>query len=529
MKKKVYINFKFYFFIKFLMCIFLFINTAFSQNKATSTQPSTPYLDSVSVNIQTKKIIIGWEESPENDVIGYYIYHYENNNWVTIATINDKNITSYIDNKNDAVTISNSYSMAAFNSDEKSPIGISPEHLLIAGSPDGYLNTILLNADFNLCGKSISLIWNKYINMYSNNSPYTEALEGYKIFRKASNSNFQLIYTTDKNTTEYTDESIDIGEEYSYYVQAFDEANYKTSSSNIISELTFDYKIPEFNYLRHASVKENSDIEILWHPDNSALISGYEILRSEKNNEFEIIAKITDTINFLPDTIFIDTTALSDIKTYFYKINVFDMCKNFVLSSQTAQTIFLTVSTDEQNNNILYWNNYIGWQEVEKYNIYRKIENLNSFELIDNVEGNINSYTDNVSEYINASGKFLYFIEAVKNNLLSSYLFPDYSKSNINEINIASKIYMPTAFTPNGDGKNDKIKPFLKFIKTEKYNFSIYDKWGKKLFQTNDIMQAWDGRHNGEILCSGIYVYHIQYMSSNGVYKNKNGTIALLR
>ena len=526
MKKKVYINFKFLIFLNFLMCGLIFSNPAFSQNNISGTQPSTPYLDSVSVDIQTNKIILGWQKSPETDVIGYYIYHRENDIWNKIATINNINTTSYIDNINLSTT-SNSYSIASFNSDERSPIGISPTHPLIDGYTDGYLNTILLNANFYLCEKNIKLFWNKYINMYSNTNPETESLEGYKIFRKTSNTNFQLIYTTNKNTTEYTDENIEMDVEYSYYVQAFDDENYKTSSSNIVTKLSFDYKTPAFNYLRHASVKENSDIKILWHADNSAKISEYDILRSENNINFEIIGKITDTINFLPDSTFIDTTALSDKKTYFYKINVFDMCKNFVLSSQTAQTILLSINTDAQNNNILEWNNYSGWQEIEKYNIYRKIEGSNSFEFIDNVSGDINTYTDNISQYINTSGKFSYFIEAVKDENLSQYSFSDTAKSNIQEIIETSEIYMPNAFTPNGDGLNDKIKPIFKFVKD--YTFSIYNKWGQKLFETKNIDEGWDGRNNKKVLTTGVYIYNIQYINSNGVYKNKNGTITLLR
>ena len=54
-------------------------------------------------------------------------------------------------------------------------------------------------------------------------------------------------------------------------------------------------------------------------------------------------------------------------------------------------------------------------------------------------------------------------------------------------------IWTPSAFTPNGDGKNDLYIPKFHNIIEESFEFFIYDKWGKLVYETTDINTGWDG------------------------------------
>jgi gliding motility-associated-like protein len=60
-----------------------------------------------------------------------------------------------------------------------------------------------------------------------------------------------------------------------------------------------------------------------------------------------------------------------------------------------------------------------------------------------------------------------------------------------------SAIYVPTGFTPNSDGRNDILKPMYIGIKTVSY-FTIYNRWGQKVFSTNDLNTGWDGTFDGQ-------------------------------
>jgi gliding motility-associated-like protein len=70
-------------------------------------------------------------------------------------------------------------------------------------------------------------------------------------------------------------------------------------------------------------------------------------------------------------------------------------------------------------------------------------------------------------------------------------------------------LYVPNAFTPNGDFINDGFKAVGGQI--EEYEMFIYDRWGKLLFYTNEIEEAWNGTFENEDAQSGQYLYRIRY------------------
>lgn len=89
-------------------------------------------------------------------------------------------------------------------------------------------------------------------------------------------------------------------------------------------------------------------------------------------------------------------------------------------------------------------------------------------------------------------------------------------------------ISMPDAFSPNGDGRNDKfriITPGHHFIK----NFIVVNRWGEKVFQTNREEDGWDGYYKGVPQDIGTYHYYIKYICSDGKNIEKKGQVVLVR
>ena len=77
--------------------------------------------------------------------------------------------------------------------------------------------------------------------------------------------------------------------------------------------------------------------------------------------------------------------------------------------------------------------------------------------------------------------------------------------------NIDSYLYIPNAFSPNGDGNNDKFKVYpAPNVNIESYTLYIFDRWGNHLYDTSDTSEGWDGRLNSKIFNPGVYVYHIR-------------------
>ncbi|MES2565717.1 MAG: PKD domain-containing protein [Bacteroidota bacterium] len=88
-------------------------------------------------------------------------------------------------------------------------------------------------------------------------------------------------------------------------------------------------------------------------------------------------------------------------------------------------------------------------------------------------------------------------------------------------------VYLPTGFTPNDDGANDILFIRSNFI-TEVY-LTIYDRWGEKLFETNDVAKGWDGTYKGKKLDQGVYGYYMTFKCNNGQESFKKGNITLMR
>ncbi len=90
-------------------------------------------------------------------------------------------------------------------------------------------------------------------------------------------------------------------------------------------------------------------------------------------------------------------------------------------------------------------------------------------------------------------------------------------------------MYIPNSFTPDGDGVNDFFKPFGHGIDEDFYTFTIFDRWGKLLFTTNDYESAWDGTYNGIKCQHGTYQYVLFYRDEEGIVRKLLGGFDLIR
>lgn len=95
-------------------------------------------------------------------------------------------------------------------------------------------------------------------------------------------------------------------------------------------------------------------------------------------------------------------------------------------------------------------------------------------------------------------------------------------------------IFVPTAFSPNGDQINDRLVIFgdLRQVK-ELLSFEVYNRWGTRLyarqnFMPNEESTGWDGRFQGDLLQTGVYLYRLVYRLTNGEEKTLTGDFSLI-
>lgn len=89
-------------------------------------------------------------------------------------------------------------------------------------------------------------------------------------------------------------------------------------------------------------------------------------------------------------------------------------------------------------------------------------------------------------------------------------------------------VFLPNAFTPNGDGLNDLFGISNPLVVKAVKSFEIFDSWGGKMFTTSDVFEKWDGKFNGTEVNPGVYLYKVVF-DCNGIEKLQQGSITLLR
>jgi gliding motility-associated-like protein len=88
--------------------------------------------------------------------------------------------------------------------------------------------------------------------------------------------------------------------------------------------------------------------------------------------------------------------------------------------------------------------------------------------------------------------------------------------------------YLPSAFTPNGDGLNDVVRPYLVRMKALK-SFSIFNRWGTLIFYSTKEGEGWDGKSKGVLNDGGVYVWMLEFYTNDDKLVTEKGTITLIR
>ena len=89
-------------------------------------------------------------------------------------------------------------------------------------------------------------------------------------------------------------------------------------------------------------------------------------------------------------------------------------------------------------------------------------------------------------------------------------------------------IFVPTGFTPNGDGLNDLLRPVYAGIRELKY-FSVFSRWGERVFSTNNMSAGWDGTYKSQKQDGNVFVWEVKGVDYAGHVIRKKGTAVLIR
>ncbi len=501
--------------------------------------PETPIIENVSVNALGQSELT-WSTSSNT---GYYVIYMQNNNgvWVTIDTVSPF-INSYIYENSEATSNIEKFQVRALDSCGNSRVA-SLEH-----------NSILLTNTSNACDYTISLDWNDYIN-------WEGGTHHYNILISETDGNGNLLMDTVIRIEGETQIKIDDISSLSYYIFVVEAYNIDSTFKAVSNVLNVNVAIankPLFNYIEYTTVNhENGSVDLSCIVDVDAIIDRYDVYRSlAYTADFFKIGEIKFSASS-PITFNDESVSTND---YFYKYKVYpvDTCGQSLVSpsynlppflndTSFAQTILLQadvyINDDESDyiklgdyTNKLVFNEYDKWLgNVSEYRLYRSVNRepfnllpLYVWDRVNNPEEKL-EYFDVVTEFGNGNGRFCYYIQAIEgvDNPYGSTL--EGSFSNIACVSQTPIIFVPSSFTPNSDEHNEFFKPITYFVSEVGYLFSIYNRSGEKIFETNNPQKGWDGTFNGLQVPNGNYVYHIQFLNGVGDLTQKTDYITLIR
>jgi gliding motility-associated-like protein len=97
----------------------------------------------------------------------------------------------------------------------------------------------------------------------------------------------------------------------------------------------------------------------------------------------------------------------------------------------------------------------------------------------------------------------------------------------VDENCLPSQVFIPTIFSPNGDGNNDEFFVRGQYIKD--VHFSVYDRWGQIVFESVSLSAGWSGQYKNKDCPEGVYFYVAELTYDNGDNAVKKGNVTLIR
>jgi gliding motility-associated-like protein len=128
------------------------------------------------------------------------------------------------------------------------------------------------------------------------------------------------------------------------------------------------------------------------------------------------------------------------------------------------------------------------------------------------------------SRYLNISGEGIYWVMVVDSLGCSG-------SDSVLVKSCSGNIYVPNAFTPNGDGLNDIFRVSASPDDITEFSMVVFNRWGEQLFISNDLTTGWDGIVKGQYCPPDTYVWIVSYKGTSGTGETVilKGTVELIR
>ncbi|PZE17334.1 hypothetical protein DNU06_08675 [Putridiphycobacter roseus] len=481
--------------------------------------PYIPVVSSVTVDTLNDVTNVFWNVNQSSDTYGYIILKIINGFWENLDTIYGRYITSYVDLNAKHNLQSETYAVAAFDS---CLINNIPPNYQTSAASESHA-TIYTSATVDLCNLKMAVNWTSY-NGWTADDPLVE----YQILLSINHAPAQVIKTVTPDIARFNYDYIDYNNTYCFFIRGVSQSG-KITYSNELCKTILPAANPNFHYLSNVSHQLNGSMHVEWYTESLSSVKSFEIYKKGPN-DFGFTYLTTELPNGSDFNEIYDFEIQTD-GVYQYQVSLVDSCGNLGATTNMVSAIDLTIQSDEAKLvNTLSWTPYLQFDGgVKQYDIYRGMDGVYNPVPIGTTNPGIRSFVDELeTQFDQSEGGFCYRIAAVEE--LNQYGFIKTAYSDEECMTFDPVIWVPNTIIPNSQISENRIfNPVISLYVFNSYTLKIFDRWGKTIFESDDIEVGWNGRFpDNNFVYEGVYVYLITFKDKADKLFENTGTVNVL-
>lgn len=384
------------------------------------------------------------------------------------------------------------YDIKGLNRDQAYKVRLSSEDLCAGSTETQPITTMTLSG--TTADGANSLKWNQY--------PDAAQFDGYDLLRDGT----VIKSFTAIGETSYTDEDVECGTFVEYQVVAKLKNATSTSAPVGIKVETGSAKPLSGGSV---SVLDAGSVVIKADVPGAGPNTSYELSIERAEAGSALFKKIITLYN---ESEYVDNAAKTSELSYCYRMSYENSCGQKVPASEPICTILL-------NKNLTTLNWTAEAPILGGFEGYAVVQTGSSGSSEEIPVQKSTSYTVKLNNQSDLEYNFLIKATSAGGDFESL--------SNIINYRRNAGVFVPDAFTPNGDGFNDILE--AKSEQLQSFQFSVMNRWGVVVFHSDDIAKGWDGTVEGTNAPVGYYYYKMTFVDDINQTVEKSGTFMLLR
>ncbi len=359
-------------------------------------------------------------------------------------------------------------------------------------------------------GNTLELAWGEFI--------LHDYFKEYRLVKRYASGKEEIVKTiTQSQDISYIDNNSPDHEteDYCYFIYGINICGTIGDSTRLECSVPDKDSIPTSGYIHTVTVENNESIRVVWNQYDKLDFYRYHIYRKENkpDGDFRLYRILKDR----GDTSFLDSNVNVHEKSYCYKIYITNQCGLESPEGNFGCSILLKGKSVPFENHV-NWSPYEEWPGgVERYEIIRRDPSRQD-SIVGTTPTTQQQFMDDKLDY--DQGLYWYKIIAYENDGQNAI-----SVSNEILLVQAPLVYVPNAFTPNGDSTNDVWKVVPVFVKD--FHLKIYNRWGGLVWETHNKKDLWDGTWKARLPFDNVFIWQLDYTGWDKSKHFRNGNVTI--